>query len=78
MPMSVGRASLFLIATLTASRILGWLRLSVIGARFGETDVDAFLAAFRYDAGGVRAMGQRDRQRCFSHCVHRGGAKRNL
>ena len=47
MRMSVARASLFLIATLIASRILGWLRLSVIGARFGQSDVDAFLAAFR-------------------------------
>jgi putative peptidoglycan lipid II flippase len=48
MQMSVGRASLFMIATLIASRILGWLRLSVIGAKFGETpDLDAFWAAFR-------------------------------
>lgn len=48
MQMSVGRASLFMIATLIASRFLGWLRLSVIGARFGETlDLDAFWAAFR-------------------------------
>jgi len=48
MRMSVGRASLFLIATLIASRILGWLRLSVIGARFGESpELDAFWAAFR-------------------------------
>jgi len=48
MRMSVGRASLFMIATLIASRILGWLRLSVIGARYGQTqDLDAFLAAFR-------------------------------
>ncbi|HUQ16890.1 MAG TPA: murein biosynthesis integral membrane protein MurJ [Candidatus Saccharimonadales bacterium] len=48
MRMSVGRASLFLIATLIASRILGWLRLSVIGARFGQSpELDAFWAAFR-------------------------------
>src|SRR6266513_695021 len=48
MQMSVGRASLFMIATLIASRFLGWLRLSVIGARFGQTpDLDAFWAAFR-------------------------------
>lgn len=48
MQMSVGRASLFMIATLIASRFLGWLRLSVIGARFGETpDLDAYIAAFR-------------------------------
>ena len=46
--MSVGRASLFMIATLIASRLLGWLRLSVIGARFGESrELDAFWAAFR-------------------------------
>jgi putative peptidoglycan lipid II flippase len=48
MQMSVGRASLFMIATLIASRFLGWLRLSVQGAKFGQTpDLDAFLAAFR-------------------------------
>ena len=47
MQMSVGRASLFMIATLVASRLLGWLRLSVIGAKFGETaELDAFWAAF--------------------------------
>ncbi|HEX9269232.1 MAG TPA: murein biosynthesis integral membrane protein MurJ [Candidatus Limnocylindria bacterium] len=46
--MSVGRASLFMIVTLVASRFLGWLRLSVIGAKFGETgELDAFWAAFR-------------------------------
>ena len=48
MQMSVGRASLFMIGTLIASRLLGWLRLSVIGAKFGETpELDAFWAAFR-------------------------------
>jgi len=48
MQMSVGRASLFMIVTLIASRFLGWLRLSVIGAKFGETpQLDAFWAAFR-------------------------------
>ncbi len=48
MQMSVGRASLFMIATLIASRLLGWLRLSVIGAKFGESpELDAFWAAFR-------------------------------
>src|SRR5436305_5601459 len=48
MQMSVGRASLFMIVTLIASRVLGWLRLSVIGAKFGETpQLDAFWAAFR-------------------------------
>ncbi|MEA2660786.1 MAG: putative peptidoglycan lipid flippase [Chloroflexota bacterium] len=48
MQMSVGRASLFMIATLIGSRFLGWLRLSVIGAKFGQTpELDAFWAAFR-------------------------------
>jgi len=47
-PMSVARASVIMIATLVASRILGWLRLSVIGAHFGETpELDAFWAAFK-------------------------------
>ncbi|HEV8228756.1 MAG TPA: murein biosynthesis integral membrane protein MurJ [Candidatus Limnocylindria bacterium] len=46
--MSVARASLVMIAALVASRILGWLRLSVIGATFGQTaDLDAFMAAFK-------------------------------
>ncbi len=46
--MSIARASLVMIAALVASRILGWLRLSVIGATFGQTtDLDAFWAAFR-------------------------------
>lgn len=46
--MSIARASLVMIAALIASRILGWLRLSVIGATFGETpQFDAFWAAFR-------------------------------
>src|SRR5262245_30358914 len=38
-----------MIATLVASRILGWLRLSVIGAQFGgdPRSLDAFWAAFR-------------------------------
>jgi putative peptidoglycan lipid II flippase len=48
MQMSVGRASLFMIATLIASRILGWLRLSIIGAKFGQTpELDGYFAAFR-------------------------------
>ena len=48
MQMSIGRASLLMIATLIASRLLGWLRLSVIGAKFGQTpELDAFWAAFR-------------------------------
>ncbi len=39
---------MIMIVTLIASRILGWLRLSVIGATFGETrQLDAFWAAFR-------------------------------
>ncbi|TMG70965.1 MAG: murein biosynthesis integral membrane protein MurJ [Chloroflexi bacterium] len=46
--MSVARASVIMIATLVASRVLGWLRLSVVGATFGgTTDLDAFIAAFR-------------------------------
>ena len=46
--MSIARASLVMIAALVASRILGWLRLSVFGAAFGETSqLDAFWAAFR-------------------------------
>src|SRR5213593_2740343 len=46
--MSVARASIIMIATLVASRVLGWLRLSVIGATFGESqELDAFWAAFR-------------------------------
>ncbi len=46
--MSVARASIVMIAALIASRILGWLRLSVIGATFGATpQLDAFWAAFK-------------------------------
>src|SRR5256885_228402 len=46
--MSLARASVIMIATLVASRVLGWLRLSVIGAHFGETpELDAFWAAFK-------------------------------
>src|SRR5258706_14544985 len=46
--MSIARASLVMIAALIASRILGWLRLSVFGAAFGETpQLYAFWAAFR-------------------------------
>ncbi len=46
--MSVARASVVMIAALIASRILGWLRLSVIGATFGATpQLDAFWAAFK-------------------------------
>src|SRR3989454_2019711 len=46
--MSVARASIIMIATLVASRVLGWLRLSVIGATFGQSpQLDAFWAAFR-------------------------------
>src|SRR5207245_9285258 len=37
-----------MVAALVASRVLGWLRLSVVGATFGgTTDLDAFIAAFR-------------------------------
>ncbi|HUQ41887.1 MAG TPA: murein biosynthesis integral membrane protein MurJ, partial [Candidatus Limnocylindrales bacterium] len=46
--MSVARASIVMIAALIASRVLGWLRLSVIGATFGATpQLDAFMAAFK-------------------------------
>src|SRR2546422_5449108 len=46
--MSIARASAIMIVTLVASRALGWLRLSVIGAHFGETpELDAFIAAFK-------------------------------
>src|SRR5258706_9004125 len=46
--MSVARASVVMIAALIASRVLGWLRLSVIGATFGASpQLDAFWAAFR-------------------------------
>jgi putative peptidoglycan lipid II flippase len=48
LPMSIARASAIMIVTLVASRILGWLRLSVIGAHFGQTpELDAFWAAFK-------------------------------
>src|SRR5437867_11156474 len=46
--MSIARASAIMIVTLVGRRILGWLRLSVIGARFGESpELDAFWAAFK-------------------------------
>ena len=48
LPMSIARASAIMIVTLVGSRVLGWLRLSVIGAHFGETpELDAFWAAFK-------------------------------
>lgn len=49
MQMSIARASLIMIVTLVASRFLGWLRMSVIGAQFGADlrELDAFWAAFR-------------------------------
>ena len=48
LPMSIARASAIMIVTLVASRVLGWLRLSVSGAHFGETpELDAFWAAFK-------------------------------
>src|SRR3989449_1904191 len=51
--MSVARASIIMIAPLVASRVLGWLRLSVIGATFGESpQLDAFWAAFRIPNAG--------------------------
>src|SRR5258708_21245686 len=47
--MSVARASMIMIIALIASRVLGWLRLSVIGAQFAGDpgSLDAFWAAFR-------------------------------
>src|SRR5438876_10764261 len=46
--MSVARASAIMTGTLVASRVLGWLRLSVLGATFGGSpDLDAFIAAFK-------------------------------
>ena len=48
LPMSIARASAIMIVTRVASRVLGWLRLSVIGAHFGQTpELDAFWAAFK-------------------------------
>ena len=49
MQLSIAQASLVMIATLVASRILGWLRLSVLGAQYAgdPRELDAFLAAFR-------------------------------
>src|SRR2546423_636057 len=48
LPMSIARASAIMIVSLVGSRVLGWLRLSVIGAHFGETpELDAFWAAFK-------------------------------
>src|SRR6266536_797383 len=49
MQLTIAQASAVMIGTLVASRILGWLRLSVIGAQFaGEPRaLDAFWAAFR-------------------------------
>lgn len=49
MQLSIAQASIVMIATLVASRILGWLRLSVIGAQFAGDPraLDAFWAAFR-------------------------------
>ena len=47
--MSVAQASIVMIGTLVLSRILGWLRLSVIGAQYAGDphQLDAFWAAFR-------------------------------
>ena len=42
------RASLVMTAAAVVSRVLGWIRLLVIGAQFGATSqLDAYLAAFR-------------------------------
>ena len=44
----LAQASLILTAAALASRILGWLRLLVIGSQFGASaDLDAYFAAFR-------------------------------
>jgi putative peptidoglycan lipid II flippase len=47
--LTIAQASAVMIGTLVASRILGWLRLSVIGAQFAgdPRSLDAFWAAFR-------------------------------
>jgi putative peptidoglycan lipid II flippase len=47
--LSIAQASLLMIGTLVVSRILGWLRSSVIGAQFAGDpgELDAFWAAFR-------------------------------
>ena len=47
--LTIAQASAVMIGTLIASRILGWLRLSVIGAQFAGDPraLDAFWAAFR-------------------------------
>ncbi|MGH2377912.1 MAG: murein biosynthesis integral membrane protein MurJ [Candidatus Limnocylindria bacterium] len=49
MQLSIAQASLVMIGTLIASRILGWVRLSVIGAQFAgdPRELDAYIAAFR-------------------------------
>ncbi len=49
MQLTIAQASVVMIGTLIASRILGWLRLSVIGAQFAGDPraLDAFWAAFR-------------------------------
>ena len=49
MQLSIAQASLLMIGTLVVSRILGWLRSSVIGAQFAGDpgELDAFWAAFR-------------------------------
>ncbi len=47
MRQSFAGATAIMMGTFVASRILGWLRLSVIGATFGASaELDAFLAAF--------------------------------
>jgi putative peptidoglycan lipid II flippase len=44
----LAQASLILTAAALASRVLGWLRLLVIGSQFGASrDLDAYFAAFR-------------------------------
>ena len=44
----LANASLILTVAALASRLLGWIRLLVIGSQFGASaDLDAYFAAFR-------------------------------
>lgn len=48
LPRSLARAGLIVTAAFLVSRMLGWVRIVVIGTTFGATrEVDAFFAAFR-------------------------------
>lgn len=45
---AIARAGLIVTAAFFASRVLGWLRLAIIGTQFGASpDLDAYFAAFR-------------------------------